>query len=64
MAPDPWARLAAMAASKRFRILALAAALVLLAAAPAAAQATWTQVPSPNRPGSNELQGADGADAD
>jgi hypothetical protein len=34
---------------------------VLLAAAPAAAQATWTQVPSPNRPGSNELQGADGA---
>ncbi|HET6750030.1 MAG TPA: hypothetical protein VFL71_12305 [Actinomycetes bacterium] len=50
-----------MAASKRFRILALAAALVLLAAAPAAAQATWTQVPSPNRPGSNELQGADGA---
>jgi hypothetical protein len=36
--------------------------LVLLAAAPAVAQATWTQVPSPNRPGSNELQGAAGAD--
>ena len=52
-----------MAASKRFRILVLAAALALLAAAPAAAQATWTQVPSPNRAGSNELQGADGADA-
>jgi hypothetical protein len=51
-----------MPASKRFRILTMAAALVLLAAAPAAAQATWAQVPSPNRPGSNELQGADGAD--
>jgi hypothetical protein len=51
-----------MPASKRFRILTMAAALVLLAAAPAAAQATYAQVPSPNRPGSNELQGADGAD--
>jgi hypothetical protein len=51
-----------MGTSKSLRVLALAVGLVLLAAAPAAAQATWTQVPSPNRPGSNELQGADGAD--
>jgi photosystem II stability/assembly factor-like uncharacterized protein len=51
-----------MAASKRLRVVAFAVGLVLVAAAPAVAQATWTQVPSPNRPGSNELQGADGAD--
>jgi hypothetical protein len=51
-----------MAASKTLRVLALAAGLVLLLGTPASAQATWTQVSSPNRPGSNELQGAAGAD--
>jgi hypothetical protein len=52
-----------MAASRRWLVVALAVGLVLLAGAPAGAQATWTQVASPNRPGSNELQGAAGADA-
>jgi hypothetical protein len=52
-----------MGASRSLRVLALAVGLVLLAGVPAGAQATWTQIPSPNRPGSNELQGAAGADA-
>lgn len=52
-----------MAAWKSVRVLALAVGLVLLMGAPAGAQAAWTQIPSPNRPGSNELQGAAGAAA-
>jgi hypothetical protein len=36
----------------------LVAGLVLLAAAPAGAGSTWSVVPSPNSPGSNELLGA------
>jgi hypothetical protein len=38
------------------------AALLLLAATPASAGTTWQQIPSPNRPGSNELLGAAGSD--
>jgi hypothetical protein len=52
-----------MGASRSLRVLALAVGLVLLASAPAGAQAAWTRIPSPNSPGSNELQGAAGADA-
>jgi hypothetical protein len=37
--------------------------LVLLGSAVAAARTSWTQVPSPNKPGSNELLGASAADA-
>jgi hypothetical protein len=55
--------IAGMGASRSLRVLALAVGLVLLAGVPAGAQATWTQIPSPNRTGSNELQGAAGADA-
>jgi hypothetical protein len=47
-----------MGASKRLRAVALAVGLVVLVGAPDGAQATWVQVPSPNPPGSNELQGA------
>jgi hypothetical protein len=58
-----------MSAAKPF-ILAVALGgltLALLApagavATPDAASTTWTQVPSPNSPGSNELHGADAAD--
>jgi hypothetical protein len=44
-------------------IAALATVAVLVAAGAAGAGGTWTQVPSPNAPGSNELLGAGGADA-
>lgn len=43
-------------------MLAAAAVLVLLAVAPAGAQASWAQIPSPNSPGSNELLGAAASD--
>jgi hypothetical protein len=36
----------------------VAAGTLLLSAAPASAQATWAQIPSPNAPGSNLLYGA------
>jgi hypothetical protein len=61
-----------MTAAKGFLGVAFSAGLLLAAAAPSAAadaraaagvQATWTRVASPNAPGSNELQGAAGADA-
>jgi hypothetical protein len=44
-------------------IAALAVGVVLAAGAPAGAGTTWTQVPSPNVPGSNELLGAGASDA-
>jgi hypothetical protein len=57
-------------AFSRFSMVTLAAGVVVapvasvgaIVGADAVAQATWTQVPSPNSPGSNELQGAAGAD--
>jgi hypothetical protein len=48
--------------STRPMAVTLTAGLVLLAAAPVSARVTWSQVPSPNRPGSNELLGAAAAD--
>jgi hypothetical protein len=44
-------------------IAALASVVVLVAAGAAGAAGTWTQVPSPNAPGSNELLGLAAADA-
>ena len=52
-----------MAIWKTVTTIALAGGLALAAAAPAAAQATWVAVPSPNAAGSNELLGVAGADA-
>ena len=53
-----------MAALRRKLLaVALATGLAVATAAPAGAQATWTLIPSPNSPGSNELLGA-GAAAD
>ena len=50
-----------MAARKPFTA-ALAAGFLLLAAPTATSRAPWSQVPSPNSPGSNELLGAAGSD--
>jgi hypothetical protein len=43
-------------------VAALAAGWLLLATPPASAGASWSQIPSPNSPGSNELLGAAGSD--
>ena len=52
-----------MTSSTRTTAVILAVGALLLAAAPAQAQAVWTTVPSPNEPGRNVLQGADATDA-
>ena len=52
-----------MTSSTRTTAVMLAVGALLLAAAPAQAQAVWTTVPSPNEPGRNVLQGADATDA-
>jgi hypothetical protein len=52
-----------MSASRKPLVGALATGLLLLAATHAGAQATWSQIPSPNSPGSNELLGAAGSGA-
>jgi hypothetical protein len=48
---------------RRSLVAGLVAGLVLVTATHAGAQATWTQVPAPNSPGSNELLGAAASDA-
>jgi hypothetical protein len=52
-----------MTSSTRTTAVMLAVGALLLAAAPAQAQAVWTTVPSPNEPGRNVLLGADASDA-
>jgi hypothetical protein len=49
--------------SKNLLTVTLAIGMIMGTAAPAAAQATWTLVPSPNAPGSNELLAVAGADS-
>lgn len=50
--------------SARLPLILSTLVMTTVAATPVAAvQATWVQVPSPNSPGSNELQAAAGADA-
>ena len=53
----------AMSVSRKPVVAALAAGLLLLAGPHAGAQAAWSQIPSPNSPGSNELLGAAASDA-
>lgn len=52
-----------MTAARRPLVAAIAVGVLLLAATEAGAQATWTQIPSPNSLGSNELLGAAASDA-
>jgi hypothetical protein len=52
-----------MSAPRNSLVAALAACLLVLAATQVRAQATWSVIPSPNSPGSNELLGAAAADA-
>jgi hypothetical protein len=49
--------------SRRSVLAALSGGLLLVNASGAGAQATWSQIPSPNSPGSNELLGAAASDA-
>jgi hypothetical protein len=52
-----------MATSTRSLAAALAAGMLLLVATHASAQVTWSRIPSPNSPGSNELLGAAAPDS-